>query len=64
MEKENAEIMKAIFEFREMNIATNGDRIRAMSDEELAFYVVNHPKWSDESACLEWLKEEVNDDSD
>ena len=36
---------------------TNADRIRSMSDEELAFYIVNHPKWSDESACLSWLKE-------
>lgn len=42
---------------------TNADRIRAMTDEELAFYIVNYPKWSDESACASWLKQEVNDGS-
>ena len=40
---------------------TYADNIRAMSDEELAFYLVNHPRWSDEKACIEWLKEEVKD---
>ncbi len=39
---------------------TNADYIRSMSDEELAFYIINHPKWSGESAYLEWLKEEVD----
>lgn len=38
---------------------TNADRIRAMTDEELAFYIVNHPMWSDESACVAWLKEPI-----
>lgn len=38
------------------NRQTNADRIRQMSDEELAFYIVNHPMWSDESACVAWLK--------
>lgn len=39
---------------------TNADRIRAMTDEELAFYIVNHPMWSDTDACVEWLKQEVD----
>lgn len=40
---------------------TQGDRIRAMTDEELAFYIVNHPMWTDEQACVDWLKQEVDD---
>lgn len=40
---------------------TNADRIRSMTDEELAFYIVNHPKWTDESACVNWLKEEAKE---
>ena len=40
---------------------TNADRIRQMSDEELAFYIVNHPMWSDTKACLGWLKQEVTE---
>ena len=39
---------------------TNADRIRSMTDEELAFYIVNHPMWSDESACIAWLKESIS----
>lgn len=42
---------------------TNADRIRAMTDEELAFYIVNHPMWSDESACVAWLKSPVEVDN-
>ena len=38
---------------------TNADRIRAMSDEELAFYIVNHPMWTDADAYLKWLKQEA-----
>ena len=38
---------------------TNADRIRSMTDEELAFYIVNHPMWTDEQACVDWLKEEA-----
>ena len=41
---------------------TNADRIRAMTDDELAFYIVNHPMWTDESACVNWLKEEAVSD--
>lgn len=40
---------------------TNADRIRVMTDEELAFYIVNHPMWSDESACVVWLKSPVEE---
>lgn len=42
-------------------VVTNADRIRAMTDEELAFYIVNHPMWSDESACVAWLKEPITE---
>jgi hypothetical protein len=38
---------------------TNSDRIRSMTDEELAFYIVNHPMWTDEKSCVEWLKAQV-----
>lgn len=41
---------------------TNADRIRGMSDKKLAFYIVNHPMWSDEKACLDWLKSPVEVD--
>lgn len=40
---------------------TNADKLRSMTDEELAFYIVNHPKWTDESACVNWLKEEASE---
>lgn len=40
---------------------TNADRIRAMSDEELAFYLTYHPKWSDEASLLRWLREGVDE---
>lgn len=36
---------------------TNGDRIRAMSDEELAEYLVYHNPYHTESNCLKWLKQ-------
>ncbi len=42
---------------------TNADRIRTMTNEELAFYIVNHPMWSDESACVAWLKSQVEVDN-
>lgn len=49
---------------------TNADRIRAMTDEELAYFLegTHHDPWnacgrcrwsSCEECCLEWLKEEV-----
>lgn len=36
---------------------TNADRIRAMSDEELAEYLVYHNPYHTESNCLKWLKQ-------
>lgn len=39
---------------------TNADRIRVMTDEELAFYIFNHPMWTDEKTLLEWLKSGVD----
>ena len=42
---------------------SNADRIRAMTDEELAFYIVNHPMWSDTDACTAWLKSKVEVDN-
>lgn len=41
---------------------SNADRIRVMSDEELAFYIFNHPMWTDEKTLLEWLKSPVEVD--
>ena len=41
---------------------TNGDAIRHMSDEELAFYIFNHPQWVDLDGYLNWLKQEVESD--
>ena len=46
---------------RKMQRQTNADRIRSMTDEELAFYIVNHPMWTDEFACVNWLKEEAKE---
>lgn len=49
-------------------IATNADRIRAMTDEELAEYLdgVCHDLWQmfvkdPQKMWLDWLKQEVND---
>lgn len=41
---------------------TNADRIRQMSDEELAFYIFNHPQWVDLDGYLNWLNQEVESD--
>lgn len=43
---------------------TNADRIRQMTDEELAKFLVNFKntfgeEYEGEMSCLEWLKEEV-----
>jgi excinuclease UvrABC ATPase subunit len=40
---------------------TNADRIRAMSDEELAAHLVYHNPYSTEEFCLKWLKQPVKD---
>jgi hypothetical protein len=42
-------------------IKTNADKIRQMSDEELAFYIFNHPQWVDLDGYLDWLKQEVSE---
>ena len=39
---------------------TNGDAIRAMTDEELAYFMANIEPCR-ESAWLEWLKQEVSE---
>ena len=41
---------------------SNADKIRQMTDEELAFYIFNHPQWVDLDWFLSWLKQEVKDD--
>lgn len=43
-------------------LKTNADRIRFMSDEELAYFLVDiqySSKVGTYSDCLDWLKEEV-----
>ena len=40
---------------------THADRIRAMSDEELAAYLVYHNPYSTEEFCLKWLRQPVKD---
>ena len=40
---------------------TQADRIRAMSDEELASLLVHSP-WFREESALDWLKQEVDSD--
>ena len=37
------------------NPPTNADRIRAMSDEELAYLLVHNP-WMREESALDWLQ--------
>lgn len=41
-------------------IVTNADKIRAMTDEELAYFMANIEPCR-ESAWLDWLKQEAND---
>ena len=36
---------------------SNADRIRAMSDNELAEYIVNHRYFGLNSECLDWLRQ-------
>ena len=40
---------------------TNADRIRSMSDEELAEYLVYHNPYSTEENCLRWLQQPVKE---
>ena len=49
------------------NPRTNADRIRSMSDEELAKYLVNFKntfgeEYEGEISCLEWLQSEVEEE--
>jgi hypothetical protein len=41
---------------------TNADRIRSMTDEELAYFMANIEPCR-ESAWLDWLKQEVSDNA-
>jgi hypothetical protein len=50
---------------------TNGDKIRAMTDEELAVFICDsicaHATcgfYSCETCALQWLKQEVSEDAD
>ena len=46
---------------KERRLITNADRIRRMSDEELAdFMDANDPVYWDRSTWLNWLKQEIN----
>ena len=42
---------------------TNADRIRAMTDEELAKFLYEEADYPKEEYWLEWLKQEVNNNS-
>ena len=42
---------------------TNADRIRAMSDDELAEYLVYHNPYSTISNCLKWLQQPAKEDA-
>jgi hypothetical protein len=42
---------------------TNADRIRAMTDEELAEYLVYHNPYSTEQNCLKWLQQPAEGDA-
>ena len=44
-------------------IITNGDKIRASSDEELADWLIMNGNGSDYQTWLDWLREEVKDDN-
>ena len=41
---------------------TNADRIRAMTDEELADWLIMNGNGSDYKTWLDWLKEEATND--
>ena len=44
-------------------VVTHADHIRAMSDEELAKYIVNHRYFGRESTCLDWLRQPWEEDT-
>ena len=43
---------------------TNADRIRAMTDEELAEYLTYHNPYHTESNCLKWLQQPAEKDNE
>lgn len=48
--------------FKKKSVVTNGDRIRAMTDEELAEILYNvGGDWYSEEKWVEWLKEEYDE---
>lgn len=55
------------YEFTHRTITTNADRIRAMSDEELADKLWSIAHYEQEKRCisdwLDWLGQEVDDDN-
>lgn len=60
---EQLELMEALSENCEVKM-TNADKIRAMTDEELAEYLVNFKnifgeEYEGEMSCLDWLQKEI-----
>ena len=49
--------IRATYGFSDTATTTNADRIRAMTDEELAYFMANIEPCR-ESAWLDWLREE------
>lgn len=43
-------------------VPSNGDRIRAMSDDELAEFLVYHNPYGTEKNCLQWLKQPAEEE--
>ena len=56
--------MAAFLEARKQQIRTNADRIRAMSDEELATFIVDKSPgmFSCNGRCLYWLRQPAEED--
>ena len=61
--KENSDLEDVIIsgKFYKKRIITNADRIRSMTDEELAEFFASQSKIG-ESWWLEWLKQEATDE--
>lgn len=65
----NPEFNKILAEaLAEFNKSTNADRIRAMTDEELAEWIIKHDchtflyGYDPKDAVLDWLKQEATDE--
>jgi hypothetical protein len=54
--------MDFIVQYRVPQPKTNADRIRSMSDEELADWLVMNGNGEDYKTWLDWLKQEAKDD--